>query len=129
MPGMTNGVVKILLRGEGAIIFVAACLVYARIGGSWGYFALCFFLPDLSFAGYLAGPMVGAASYNAAHSYISAVVLLTVWFLLAVPIMVLAGLIWCAHISFDRALGYGLKYATGFNDTHLEQLGARQSAI
>ena len=27
--------------------------------------------------------------------------------------------IWVAHIGFDRALGYGLKYATAFKDTHL----------
>jgi len=24
-----------------------------------------------------------------------------------------------AHIGFDRALGYGLKYPSGFKDTHL----------
>ena len=29
------------------------------------------------------------------------------------------GLIWLAHIGFDRALGYGLKSASGFRDTHL----------
>jgi hypothetical protein len=31
-------------------------------------------------------------------------------------------LIWTAHISFDRALGYGLKYFSAFGDTHLGQL-------
>jgi hypothetical protein len=29
------------------------------------------------------------------------------------------GTIWIVHIGADRALGYGLKYATGFGDTHL----------
>lgn len=28
-------------------------------------------------------------------------------------------LIWFAHIGFDRALGYGLKYPLGFRVTHL----------
>jgi hypothetical protein len=28
-------------------------------------------------------------------------------------------LIWFAHIGFDRALGYGLKYGLGFRVTHL----------
>jgi hypothetical protein len=28
-------------------------------------------------------------------------------------------LIWIAHIGLDRAIGYGLKYPTGFRDTHL----------
>ena len=31
-------------------------------------------------------------------------------------------LIWVAHIGVDRALGYGLKYPTGFADTHLQRV-------
>lgn len=31
-------------------------------------------------------------------------------------------IIWVAHIGFDRALGYGLKYASGFGDTHLGEI-------
>jgi len=30
-------------------------------------------------------------------------------------------LVWAGHIGADRALGYGLKFATGFKDTHLTQ--------
>ncbi|MDU3890869.1 MAG: DUF4260 family protein [Serratia liquefaciens] len=37
----------------------------------------------------------------------------------------MAALIWGAHIGFDRALGYGLKYASGFADTHLGGLGRK----
>jgi hypothetical protein len=33
-------------------------------------------------------------------------------------------LIWLAHIGLDRALGYGLKYGSGFRDTHLGRLGS-----
>ena len=40
-------------------------------------------------------------------------------FLVGVPAAAAGGLIWIAHIGFDRALGYGLKYPTGFGDTHL----------
>jgi hypothetical protein len=28
-----------------------------------------------------------------------------------------------AHIGIDRALGYGLKYSTGFGFTHLGRIG------
>lgn len=122
MQGATHGVVRTLLRVEGITVLAAACLVYAKLEGGWGYFLLLFFVPDLSFAGYLAGPRVGAICYNAVHSYVGAVALLTLGFLLASPITLFAGLIWCAHIGFDRALGYGLKYATGFKDTHLGRL-------
>jgi hypothetical protein len=31
--------------------------------------------------------------------------------------------IWIAHIGFDRALGYGLKYGSGFTHTHLGRIG------
>jgi hypothetical protein len=39
---------------------------------------------------------------------------------------VAAALVWVAHIGFDRALGYGLKYPTGFTATHLGTIGARR---
>ena len=32
-------------------------------------------------------------------------------------------MIWLAHIGIDRALGYGLKYSTGFGFTHLGRIG------
>ena len=32
------------------------------------------------------------------------------------------GLIWLAHIGADRLLGYGLKYPTGFKDSHLQRV-------
>ena len=31
------------------------------------------------------------------------------------------------HSAFDRVMGYGLKYATGFRDTHLGTLPAAQA--
>ncbi|TKB06494.1 MAG: DUF4260 family protein, partial [Mesorhizobium sp.] len=32
-------------------------------------------------------------------------------------------LIWIAHIAIDRALGYGLKLSSSFQDTHLGRIG------
>ncbi len=88
-------------------------------------FALWFFLPDLSLAGFLAGARIGAISYNTAHSYVGAVICLAVGVLLVKPLLLTAGLIWCAHIGFDRALGYGLKYSQGFGFTHLKVIGRK----
>ena len=39
------------------------------------------------------------------------------------PVGADVGLIWLAHVGVDRALGYGLKYGTGFGDTHLGRIG------
>jgi Domain of unknown function (DUF4260) len=34
-----------------------------------------------------------------------------------------AGLLWVFHIAGDRVLGYGLKFASSFQDTHLGRIG------
>ncbi|MDM0106634.1 DUF4260 domain-containing protein [Variovorax sp. J22R24] len=121
--GAVSGGVCATLRVEGAVVLVAAVVAYTQLGAGWGAFAMLFLLPDLSFLGYLAGPRVGAAAYNAAHSYIGPVAMLVIGSLGDSPVAMAAGLIWCAHIGFDRALGYGLKYATGFAHTHLGRIG------
>jgi len=72
---------------------------------------------------YLIGPRIGALAYNLTHSYLGAVSFLMIGFWCHTSHVFAAGLIWCAHIGFDRALGYGLKYATGFHDTHLGRIG------
>jgi hypothetical protein len=123
MSGATQGGVRVLLRIEGLCVLIAAMVAYARFGPGWGTFALFFLAPDLSFAGYLAGPRVGAATYNAAHSYIGAVSALVAGLVLSSATWLGVGLVWCAHIGFDRALGYGLKYPEGFAFTHLGRIG------
>lgn len=123
MTGSALGGVRVLLRIEGLCILVASLLAYSKFGDGWGVFALFFLAPDLSFLGYLAGPRAGAVSYNVAHSVVGALVLLVAGAFLSVPAAVAAGIIWMAHIGFDRALGYGLKYSAGFGFTHLGLLG------
>ena len=75
--------------------------------------------------GYLSGPRVGAAAYNAVHVYVLPLTLLLAGFIAGLPAAMASALIWIAHIGLDRALGYGLKYATGFGDTHLGRIGRR----
>ena len=89
-------------------------------------FAALFFVPDVSFGGYLAGPRVVAAIYNIAHSYVGPLILAAT--MLSVGLGLTLALVWAAHVGFDRALGYGLKYPTAFGDTHLGRIGrgARQ---
>jgi hypothetical protein len=98
-------------------------LLYAIWGGLWWVYAILFLVPDLSFAAYLAGPKPGAIVYNAAHSYMAPVTLMTAGFAAASPLTLSIAMIWLAHIGIDRALGYGLKYAEGFSFTHLGRIG------
>jgi hypothetical protein len=120
---MQHGTVRTILRLEGLFVMLAALLAYGQWGQGWGRFALWFLLPDISLLAYLAGPRLGALSYNVAHSHVGAIACLVLGFWFRLPAISTAGLIWCAHIGFDRVLGYGLKYGEGFRYTHLGLIG------
>jgi hypothetical protein len=70
-------------------------------------------------AGYAFGNRVGAACYNVAHSYLAPLALAGAGHLAGWDNASAVALIWGVHIGADRAIGYGLKYGTGFRDTHL----------
>ncbi len=121
--GAAAGGVRTLLRLEGLTLFAGMTLLYAVWDGSWWVYAILFLAPDLSFLGYLAGPRLGAIVYNAAHSYMAPMALMTVGFALSSPLALSIAMIWLAHIGIDRALGYGMKYSAGFGFTHLGRIG------
>ena len=125
--GAATGGVKILLRLEGLALFIGMTLLYDLWDGSWWIYLILFLAPDISFAGYLAGPKVGAIAYNAAHSYLAPSALMTVGFATASPLTLSIAMIWLAHIGVDRALGFGLKYFEGFSFTHLGRTGKLKS--
>ena len=129
MADSVSGGVRVLLRVEALCVLAISVLAYAKFGSGWVVFALFFFAPDLSFFAYRAGPKVGAVTYNIAHSLIGAIVLLATGMLLSAPVAITAGIIWAAHIGFDRALGYGLKYSAGFEFTHLGRIGRARTSI
>jgi hypothetical protein len=120
--GEVTGGVRTLLRLEGLTLFAGMVLLYAVWGGSWLVFVLLFLVPDLSFLAYLSDSRPGAIVYNAAHSYMVPVALLTLGFAQEWPLLLSIAMIWLAHIGIDRALGYGLKYQAGFGFTHLGQV-------
>ena len=99
-----------------------ACIAYAKLGASWTQFTLLFLAPDLAMAGYFFGKRAGAVLYNSAHTYLAPGLLGVIAHFTGLPWLVAVSVIWIAHIGFDRCLGYGLKYETGFKDTHLNRL-------
>jgi len=117
--GFVTGGVRRMLRLEAFAAFAAVVAVYAHGGFSWPLFALLFLAPDLAMLAYVGGPRGGAFVYNLAHNAALALATTLAGFFGAAPFVAAAGLIWIAHIGFDRALGYGLKYSTHFRDTHL----------
>ncbi len=121
--------VKLLLRLEGLAVLLVSVLIYSRTGGHWGMFALYFFVPDLAMAGYALGSSAGAVLYNLTHSYTGALLLIALAVVLHSAVTLPVGIIWMAHIGFDRMLGYGLKYRRGFGFTHLGHIGRKTPVI
>ena len=110
---------RILLHLEGFAAMVVACALYGHYHFSLTWFAAAFLVPDLGMIGYLVGRKVGAASYNAVHTYLVPLAFLALVVLTGHRNLMWMPLVWIAHIGFDRALGYGLKYGDSFNSTHL----------
>jgi len=122
-----SGGVRTMLRLEGLMLFTAALFLYAQVGAPWVLFLALFLVPDLSFVAYVFGARIGALGYNTMHTTVGPIVLALVSQLhlpTAIPLLPIA-FIWFAHVGFDRALGYGLKYASGFSDTHLGFIGKK----
>jgi hypothetical protein len=113
----------VILRLEWLAVLAALVIAYAVLGFSWLLFGVLILARDLSMLGYLAGPRVGAFTYNLVHTLMAPAGLGLAAWLLSVPLLTALALILLAHIAADRALGYGLKYATGFKDTHLGRIG------
>lgn len=119
---------KIILQLEELFLTLLAFFLFRSLNIAWWWFALLFLAPDLSMLGYLAGPRVGALTYNLVHHKAVAVTAYVVGAWLGSPVLQFVGLIILAHSSFDRVLGYGLKYADAFQHTHLGMIG-RTAAV
>lgn len=88
----------------------------------WAW-VLLFFSPDVSMLGYVINNKAGAISYNVFHHKGVALVLAFTGFFIGNEVLLAVGVLLFAHSSFDRMMGYGLKYYSGFGDTHLGKVG------
>lgn len=80
---------------------------------------MLFLVPDIAMAGYIAGPKIGAWTYNLTHHMGLATLIIIAGSILSLPWMEVAGIIMLGHSAFDRVLGYGLKHTDSFKHTHL----------
>jgi hypothetical protein len=117
--GAVTGAPRLILRLEGAVLLAGCLAAYAVLGASWWLFAILFLLPDIFMLGYLLDSRRGAALYNLGHSTVLPALTIAAGLFTGSDTATAAGLIWLAHVGFDRALGYGLKYPEGFWRTHL----------
>ena len=115
--------VDFVLRLEAVALFVGGVLLFLQLNGHPLWLLPLLLAPDLSMIGYLAGPRVGAATYNLVHNLAIGLLALGIGWFAAIAPLALAGAVLVAHVGMDRSLGYGLKLPTDFRDTHLGRIG------
>ena len=114
---------KNVLRIEEALMLALAVYLNSFLPfPAWLFWAL-FLVPDISFIGYAANPRVGAFCYNVLHHKGVGIALYLAGIWVESSGMQLAGLLIFVHSSFDRMLGYGLKFPDSFHNTHLGRIG------
>jgi len=123
VTGMTHGAVRTWLRLEALAAFAAGLVLFEANGGPWLLIIPMLLLPDFSAAGFFAGPRVGTFTYNLFHNWAPGLLVLGIGVWLASPEIQLAAAILIAHVGMDRAVGYGLKLPSSFQDTHLGRMG------
>ena len=115
---------KNLINLEYLTIFViTSFLLLQNISFNWTVFLLIFFTPDLGALGLLINNRIGSYTYNFTHSYITGGIFLVSYWFFKNELLLTLGLLVFAHASFDRTLGYGLKYADSPDHTHLGYIG------
>ena len=110
---------RILLRIEGGAVLALALGGYFALGGSLWRLVVRALAPELSMVGYLVGARTGAWSYNLFHTYALPLALGAIGFWGQYRLALLVALVWIGHIGADRLVGYGLKFESGFDRTHL----------
>ena len=115
----------LIQRIEGLVIFVAITYFYFGYGFSLLWYLVFLLSFDISMMGYLRDAVLGAYIYNIVHSFVLPVLFLLFGFIFGWQVVIGFSLIWLAHISLDRAFGYGLKKKSGFNHTHLGSFGGK----
>ncbi|WP_192349346.1 DUF4260 domain-containing protein [Algoriphagus sp. Y33] len=112
-----------LLKLEEAAIFLLSIYLFSILDFAWWWFPALLLVPDIGMIGYLFSPKVGAFIYNLFHHRLAAAGVACYGLVFENEYWILAGIILFAHISFDRMMGYGLKFNDSFHHTHLGGIG------
>lgn len=111
-----------LIYVEYALGFMICLFLYLQLDYSIVHFFLLLLVPDITMIGYLVNAQIGSTIYNLGHSLICPLILFIVAFLNEYAMLLMLAIIWLAHISLDRSLGFGLKYSDSFKETHLQKI-------
>ena len=118
---------KLVLKLEHLAVLVACYVASLYLGYAWWLFFALLLLPDIGMLGYVVNNKWGAALYNLFHHQGIAVLVIGIGWYTDLRYVLLAGIILLGHSAMDRVFGYGLKYASSFQDTHLGKIGKVRS--
>ena len=105
--GTVHGAVRSWLRLEGLGAFVAGLVLFGVTGGNRLFLVPLVLLPDVSAVGYLAGPRVGAFTYNLLHTWAPGFVALALGLWAASMPIQLAASILIAHVGWTGLSAMG----------------------
>lgn len=117
-----------VLKLEEMAVFALCIFLFSKLNFAWWWFPALLFIPDIGMLGYLINPQLGAFTYNVIHHRLLATAIAVYALTYGSDNWKLAAIILFAHISFDRACGYGLKHADSFSNTHLGIIGKYKKA-
>jgi hypothetical protein len=117
---------KNILKLEETGMLLFCCFAWSQLQLPWWIFFTLFLVPDIGMLGYLINAEAGALSYNLFHHKGIAVACWVAGIMSGIISLEAAGIILFAHSSFDRMLGYGLKYPDHFQHTHLGMIGHKK---
>ena len=112
-----------LIKLEEVAMFALSIFLFSHLHFDWWWYPAFILTPDISMLGYLAGPKIGAYSYNLFHHKAIALIVLCFGILFTNELLLFSGIILFGHSSMDRIFGYGLKYTDSFHNTHLGRIG------
>jgi hypothetical protein len=114
---------KNIIRLEEAAMLALSVYLNTFLSYNPWLFWILFLAPDIGMIGYLVNPKIGSITYNILHHKGIAIVLYLIGLHFQIEPVQFAGLLLFGHSAFDRMLGYGLKYADSFQNTHLGMIG------
>ncbi|HYG37339.1 MAG TPA: DUF4260 domain-containing protein [Cytophagales bacterium] len=118
---------KTILKTEELLMFILCIYFFSLMDYSWWLFPALILVPDVGLLGYAHNAKTGAIVYNIFHHKGIAILVGAFGILLNNQEVILTGIILFAHSSMDRMLGFGLKYKSSFDDTHLGSIGKEKN--